>query len=262
MTRTNIVGIVNVTPDSFSDGGEAFDVRAAVARVYAHAQAGADIIDIGAESTRPGATALGWREEWARLAPVLEALRGDMASGALTISVDTYHPETAAQALDAGVHIINDVGGLRDAAMRQLLATCDGPIISMHALSLPVNRDEQLPPETDMAAFLDDWVRAQLRLCDESGIARERLVLDPGLGFGKSAQQSLGMMQAVMARVHTRERWLIGHSRKSFLKQFTEDASERDMLTRGFSALLMQAGIAYIRVHDVAGHVALREAVV
>lgn len=252
---TKIVGIVNLTPDSFSDGGLA--LNDAVARIHTLAEEGADIIDIGAESTRPGATALTADEEWARLAPVLS----QVTKGDLTISIDTYHAQTAKRALDAGVQIINDVGGLRDDAMGALLAQCDCKIISMHALSLPVKKEETLDEAIDMGIFLRDWVSAQKERLTKFGIAHERVTFDPGLGFGKSAIQSFHAMNYVITRDHMSESWLIGHSRKSFLNLFEQrDATQRDGLTRSVSAMMLARGVAYIRVHDVAGHVALRKA--
>ncbi len=252
---TKIVGIVNLTPDSFSDGGLA--LNDAVARVHALADAGADMIDIGAESTRPGAVALSADEEWARLSPVLS----QVAKKGIAISIDTYHVETAKRALDAGVQIINDVGGLRDDAMCALLAQHDCGIISMHALSLPVKKDETLDASIDLGIFLRDWVSAQKERLSAFGIAHERVTFDPGLGFGKSAVQSFHAMNYVLTRDHMSESWLIGHSRKSFLNLFEQrDAADRDGLTRSLSAMMMARGVAYIRVHDVAGHVALRKA--
>lgn len=259
MSRTKIVGIVNVTPDSFSDGGIALDATAAITRINALLNTGADVIDIGAESTRPGAVALTWEEEWQRLAPVLAALHGDIS--AIRISIDTYHPETAVRALDAGVVMINDVGGLRSPEMRRLLAQHDCDIISMHALSLPVNSAETLAEDTDMALFFNDWAAQQYAVCEEAGIATARLTLDPGLGFGKTPAQSAAALRAVIQRDHSQESWLIGHSRKSFLKLVSSEDGTRDDITRTLSAVLMHAGVAYIRVHDVAGHVVLREVI-
>lgn len=251
---TKIIGVVNLTPDSFSDGGLA--LGDALGRIHALAEAGADIIDIGAESTRPGATALTANEEWERLAPVVsQAVKSE-----LTISIDTYHARTAQRALDVGVQIINDVGGLRDDAMCALLAQHRCQIISMHALSLPVKKEELLDASIDMGIFLRDWVSAQKERLTQFGIAHERVVFDPGLGFGKSPIQSFHAMNYVLTRDHMSESWLIGHSRKSFLNLFEERAAhERDGITRSLSAMMMARGVAYIRVHDVAGHVALRK---
>lgn len=252
---TKIVGIVNLTPDSFSDGGLA--LPDAVARIHTLAQDGADIIDIGAESTRPCATALTADEEWARLSPVI----GEVAKSGLTLSVDTYHVETAQRALDAGVQIINDVGGLRDDAMCKLLAKHDCGIISMHALSVPVKKDETLDASIDIGIFLRDWMDAQKKRMAQFGIDDARVTFDPGLGFGKTPIQSFHAMHYVFTRDHMSENWLIGHSRKSFLNLFEpRDAKDRDGLTRSLSAMLMARGVGYIRVHDVAGHVALRKA--
>lgn len=253
MKRPALLGIVNVTPDSFSGDG----VTGGAA--FAHAQQlmddGADILDIGAESTRPGASPLTAGEEWARLAPLLAALRDTSWRKNIRLSIDTRHAQTAVRALDWGVDIINDVGGLNDAAMLEILAgyTCD--IIVMHALAVPADPAILWPETTDVVQEISIWKQAIINRAETSGIASERLIFDPGIGFGKSAEQSLALILSAKKLVASGGRWLFGHSRKSFLRLFTDaPASERDALTRAYSAQLADAHVHYIRVHDVAGH--------
>ena len=254
MSRPKIVGILNITPDSFSGGFASVD--AALGQFETLTANGADLIDIGAESTRPGATPLDAGEEWARLAPVLSALR--LHAKNIPLSVDTRHPETAARALDCGVGIINDVGGLRDARMRALLAQHPGDIIVMHALTLPADPAVCWPAEVDLVEALVAWKNEIIARAQQSGIAPERLIFDPGIGFGKTSQQSWAILAHAHALVNTGGRWLFGHSRKSFLTCVRDvPPAERDALTLTCSALLAAAGVHYLRVHDVAGHHAL-----
>lgn len=259
---TKIIGIVNATPDSFSSEyqGE-YLPELAIKALYNQLEAGADIIDIGAESTRPGAMALHAEEEWARLAPVLAAVQADMLAAHLHISVDTYHPLTAKRALDMGVQVINDVSGLQNPSMCEVLAQYDCGIISMHAVSLPANKNKTLPADTNIKKWLNHWLNGQKETLGKYNIKEERVTFDPGIGFGKTAPQSLRLMAEILARNHLQERWVIGHSRKSCLNLIEEHpAPKRDGLTRAFSAQFMLAGIYAVRVHDVIGHAALRVA--
>lgn len=258
MNRPTLMGILNVTPDSFSGGGQMG--ADAIAAAKALAQDGADIIDIGAESTRPGALPITPEEEWVRLAPVLEGIANAPWRAGVRLSVDTRHAPTAARALELGVEIINDVGGLRDAAMVELLGEHDGDIVVMHALSLPVDPALTLPPQADAVAEIMGWKSRVVAQALAFGIAPERLIYDPGIGFGKTPAQSLDLMLRADALVASGGRWLFGHSRKSFLTLFTDaPAAERDALTRAFSAQLAQQKIPYLRVHDIAGHRAMFE---
>ena len=248
--RPKLVGILNVTPDSFSDGGAFLAPAQAQAQLEHLLAAGADMVDLGAESTRPGAAALDATEEWARLAPVLGAL----PPGA-RISLDTRHAETAARGLDAGVDIINDQGGLRDPAMRRLLAQAQCPVVVMHALSLPARSQEHSPENVDVVEEIIRWKAEVTAHAEQCGIAPERLIYDPGIGFGKTKHQSLSLLRRADALVASGGQWLYGHSRKSFLTLFTNaPAAERDRLTLAFSQLLARCGVQYLRVHNVAAH--------
>jgi dihydropteroate synthase len=283
--RPALMAIVNCTPDSFSGDGRSGE--AAWAHLLSQCDAGADLIDVGAESTRPGAVALASEEEWQRLAPILQrAGRADWRRR-ITLSVDTRHAETARRALAEGVDIVNDVTGLRDAAMREVLAASRCDVVVMHALSVPVDPTEVLPPEVDVVRHVLEWAGVMRDRARCEGIHPDRLILDPGLGFGKTGPQSLRLILEARRLVADGGRWLYGHSRKSFLGLFTAASagpmvtspppadkalapgaaavrpsggpSPRDDLTLAFSAMLAHQGVAYLRVHEVRRHVELFE---
>lgn len=249
---TRLVGILNLTPDSFSDGGQFVNPAAAVAQYHQLLEDGAAFVDMGAESTRPGATPLGDEAEWARLEPVLAQL--DLSR----VSIDTYHAESARRALAMGAAVINDVGGLGDAAMRAVLAASDCPVIVMHALTLPADPAVTWPEGTDPVAAILAWKRDITQLAIASGIAAERLIYDPGLGFGKTAEQSLALLDRVAELVRSGGDWLYGHSKKSLYKSIEKNENvSRETLTVDYSRRLIEAGVQYLRVHDVAAHRAL-----
>lgn len=280
MRRPALMAIVNCTPDSFSGDGRSGE--AAWAHLLSQCDAGADLIDVGAESTRPGAVALASDDEWQRLAPILQrAARADWRRR-VALSVDTRHAETARRALAEGVDVVNDVTGLRDAAMREVLAASRCDVVVMHALSVPVRPTEVLPPEIDVVGHVLAWAAAVREQARSEGIHPDRLILDPGLGFGKTGPQSLRLILEARRLVAEGGRWLFGHSRKSFLGLFTAapagpvvttpsstdqalapgaaaSASPRDDLTLAFSAVLAHQGVACLRVHEVRRHVELFE---
>lgn len=253
MNRPALMGIVNVTPDSFSGDGKLADD--AVRHAEALLDAGADILDIGAESTRPGATALTAEMEWTRLEPVLTKIIGHHWRSRVRLSVDTRHAVTAARALALGVDIINDVSGMQDPEMAKALAEHSCDVVVMHALSVPAESHNVLPPDCDVVAEILRWKKRITEFAKAHGIAPERLIYDPGIGFGKSAEQSLRLIEQAAELKQSGGRWLVGHSRKSFLKLVTEKAAgDRDGPTLEYSRQLAQAGIDYLRVHDVQGH--------
>ena len=263
MPRSNIMAVVNITPDSFSDGGKSFTKEDALANCRQLVEEGADILDLGAESTRPGATPLSHEEEWARLSPVLSELVAAPWLGAVQISVDTRHAETAKKALELGAHIINDVSGLTQPAMCDVLAQHQCPVIVMHALSIPASKTELLPENTDMVAFIKHWQSDVEAIAVEHGIAAERLIYDPGVGFGKSPTQSLQLLTYFPEYAYAPEKWLIGHSKKSLFSLLgIEKAANRSEVTLCASAFLFAQNAGYLRVHDVATHKQLRDALV
>lgn len=258
MMRPALMGILNVTPDSFSDGGRMGE--AAVAHAKQLVADGADILDIGAESTRPGATLLTADAEWDRLAPVLHAIHAASWARDVRLSVDTRHPQTAARALATGVHIINDVGGLRDSSMLELLANHANDVVVMHTLGLPADSATTMDVGCDVVAELLAWQTSTAQRAADYGIAKERLIFDPGIGFGKTAEQSLALIMGAATLVAQGGRWLFGHSRKSFLALFADvPAAERDALTLAFSAQLAAAQVPYLRVHAVKAHTTLMD---
>jgi 2-amino-4-hydroxy-6-hydroxymethyldihydropteridine diphosphokinase/dihydropteroate synthase len=252
--RPGFVGIVNITPDSFSDGGSYALPPDALRQITALLAAGASVIDLGAESTRPGATLLSAQDECARLKPVIDALPKRRN---WLLSVDTYHPETAALAMAHGVDWLNDVSGLRDARMLEILASTDASVVAMHSLTIPADPAELLPEDVDPIAEVAHWAEAVLLRAEKAGIARARVILDPGIGFGKSKRHSLALVHrfAELKELFPKNRWLVGHSRKSYLTLFGDiPPAARDALTYAHSLLLAHQGADYLRVHDVAGH--------
>jgi dihydropteroate synthase len=243
--RPLVMGVINVTPDSFSDGGRFLDPAAAIAQAERVAAEGADILDIGAESTRPygNAVAVSLEEERARLAPILPAV---VALG-VPVSIDTMKAAIAAWALDAGAAIVNDVWGLqRDAAMARVVAEHGVPVIVMH------NRDAA-DPDIDIIKDVTEFFSRSLELAWEAGIDRDRIVLDPGIGFGKTPEQSLTCIARLEAWRGFNLPLLVGASRKRFINSIVpSEPAER--LGGSIAAHLIAAenGAAIIRVHDVA----------
>jgi 2-amino-4-hydroxy-6-hydroxymethyldihydropteridine diphosphokinase/dihydropteroate synthase len=253
------MGIVNLTPDSFSDGGELTSWGSIDAHLDRMWEAGVQIIDLGAESTRPGATQLTAAEELRRLVPVLERVLAKFRPQRLRplISVDTYHPETAQHALALGVDIINDVGGLSDPAMLELAATHAADWVAMHHVSLPADPRRTLPAGADVGAAVEQWLEERLTAWARAGLCLDRVIFDPGIGFGKNPLQSLGLLRDIRRFHKYGLRCLVGHSRKSFMRGFgSHDPHERDLATVGASLQLCQQGVDVLRVHDVALHVA------
>jgi 2-amino-4-hydroxy-6-hydroxymethyldihydropteridine diphosphokinase/dihydropteroate synthase len=253
------MGIVNVTPDSFSDGGELADPQDVEERAFALVAAGAELIDLGAESTRPGATPLSADDEWVRLEPALGRLV-DRYRGVLLrprLSVDTYHVETARRALKLGADVINDVSGLTTPAMIELAATSGAEFVAMHNLGVPADKSRTLPADQDPTTAVERWLDERLREWERAGLDLGRIVFDPGIGFGKNALQSLRLLRNIERLQRFGLRLLVGHSRKSFMHQATAaDKLERDLFTIGASLCLCRAGVDILRVHNVPAHTA------
>ncbi len=256
--RTELVGIVNVTPDSFSDGGDAFLPEEAIARVAQCFLEGAAVVDIGAQSTRPGAEFISAPQEWQRLEEVLpEAVRLARGCGG-TVSVDTFHPEVAQKALALGVDWINDVTGLENPAMVEVVRASACRLVLMHSLGVPPQRDFTLDAGQDPLHVLNDYFLRRIEALQAAGIEKSRLLLDPGIGFGTTPAQALAVLvRAGELHIHGVD-LLVGHSRKSFLGLFTQAPStQRDDLTLAFSAMLASGGVRYLRVHNVLRHATL-----
>lgn len=250
---TEVVGILNITPDSFSGGGS-IDPQAILAKAQALIAQGADVLDVGAESTRPDATPLNAQEEWARLAPIWPQLAALCREHYLPLSLDTRHAQTASKALAIGCDWVNDVSGFNDPTMLDAVRGAGCRLVVMHSLSVPAVRGEALPPETDICAFMQSWIAQTQARLEQEGVDADRLIFDAGIGFGKSPRQSFALL-ANLAQWRGEATLLMGHSRKSFLSAITDaPAEQRDAVTRAISAMLAAQKVEYLRLHDVSGH--------
>jgi len=245
------MGILNVTPDSFADGGAPLTPDAAIARAIHMARAGADLIDIGGESTRPGAEPVSAEEEWRRLAPVLEGLRNRLD---VPVSIDTSKADVAARAIDLGAAIVNDVSALaRDPAMAGLVARRNVPVVLMHMRGEPRDMNERASyadPVAEVAAELG----ARIQSAEAAGISRDRIIVDPGLGFAKRAEHSLSVLAGLPRLASLGCPILVGSSRKSFLTAALGPRPPADRVW-GTAAAVTAAvllGAHIVRVHDVA----------
>ncbi|AWE42989.1 dihydropteroate synthase [Actinobaculum sp. 352] len=244
------MGILNVTPDSFSDGGAWMNVDDAISRGYELIRQGADIIDIGGESTRPGATPLSAQKEWDRIGAVVRAL----AQTETVVSVDTYHAHTARRAADAGASIINDVtGGAGDPSMFSAVAATGCTYIMQHMRGMPQSMDsmaeyDSVPEEVaaELAAAMERAISA--------GVRREQIILDPGFGFAKVAHQNWDLAAHMEAVLALGAPVLVGVSRKRFLAEVTDggEPEDRDAATAALTSYFAQLGVWGVRVHDVA----------
>ncbi|OMG29602.1 dihydropteroate synthase [Actinomyces naeslundii] len=267
--RTLLMGVLNVTPDSFSDGGRWTDPEAAVAHARELIAQGADIIDIGGESTRPGAQRVDVDTEISRVLPVVRALLADGtdgSAGSAIVSVDTIHAATAEAAIDAGAHIINDVsGGLADPAMPALIARAGVVYVCQHWRGDPETMDRLTDYPGGVVAGVEAELRERLDELDAAGVDRSQVVLDPGLGFAKTHEQSWELLAATARLIaDLGQPLLVGSSRKRFLAQAAEaDATpvQRDAVTAATTALAAAAGAWAVRVHEVpANRAAVRTA--
>ncbi len=245
-----VMGILNVTPDSFSDGGEFFDADRAVERGLQMVADGAAIIDVGGESTRPGSASVSAAEQIKRVVPVTEALS---ARTDVPISVDTYEFEVAKAALDAGAGMINDITALGDERIAELAAERCVPVVLMHMLGTPATMQVE-PRYGDVVAEVRDFLLERADRAERSGVSKDMIFIDPGIGFGKTFEHNLRLLKNIDKFVATGYRVLVGASRKSFIGKITgrEDPSERIYGTASTVALCAAAGVSIVRVHDVA----------
>jgi dihydropteroate synthase len=252
LQRPLVMGIVNITPDSFSDGGKFLSRDRAIAHARELIAAGADIIDIGGESTRPGADAVSLADELERVLPVLEALVED----GVPISVDTQKPEVMVAAIRAGASMINDVNALQaEGAVEALVqpgAHSKIAICLMHKQGSPLTM-QVLPRYEDVVDEVHDFLLARASACEAAGIARERIVIDPGFGFGKTVEHNFALLRGIPRLVQAGYPVLAGFSRKASLGAITGRPVEQRLAASLAVALLAaQAGARIIRVHDVA----------
>lgn len=239
------MGILNVTPDSFSDGGLHGSTAAALARAEALILQGADILDIGGESTRPGATPVSVQEEMDRILPVIEALRG------IPISVDTFKPEVMTAAIAAGVHMINDIEALQNPAAMQAVCNANVAVCLMHKQGSPETM-QILPQYTDVVAEVQDFLAARIADAVAQGIDADRILVDPGFGFGKTLAHNLELLRRMSEFKSLGVPLLAGMSRKSMLGAITNRAvGERMPASIAAALMAVQQGAAVVRVHDV-----------
>lgn len=266
-SRVQVMGVLNVTPDSFSDGGKYDDAERAVARAFEIEAEGADILDIGGESTRPGRPGLkpvSAEEELDRTLPVIESLRGRLR---IPISIDTTKSEVARAAIDAGAEIINDISGLRfDPALADVAAESGAALVLMHSRGEPETL-HQMPPVEDIFAEVIGGLRRSIEQASRRGVRRERIILDPGIGFGKTPEQNLQLINELDRIIAEFDLpILLGTSRKSFIKRTLDkimtadardDRRERVAGTAATVAIGVLRGARIVRVHDVGEMVAL-----
>ncbi len=249
LSRPQVMGVLNVTPDSFSDGGDFFSVEQALARALTMQAEGAAIIDIGGESTRPGAQPVPVEEEIRRVVPVIEALRARLR---VPLSIDTQKPEVMRAAVAAGAGLINDVNALRAPGALQAAADCSVPVCLMHMQGEP--RSMQAAPHyEDAVGEVGAFLQERLAACAEVGIDPQCILLDPGFGFGKSVQHNLQLLAGLHRLTGLGRPLLVGLSRKSMIgKMLGLDVAQRLPASIALAVLAVERGATLVRVHDVA----------
>jgi dihydropteroate synthase len=248
-SKVLVMGILNVTPDSFSDGGRFLDESSIAEQIDTMVEAGADIIDVGGESTRPFAEPVPPAQELDRVLPAIRLIR---QRSVIPISIDTTKAAVARKALAEGADIINDISALRfDPEMLSLVKETEVPVIIMHMQGTP--SDMQVDPHYDDVVFeINDFFEKRLAWAVENGISRKRFILDPGIGFGKTVGHNLSILKRVQELTELGCPVLIGHSRKAFIgKVLGAEVDARDVATAAISALCVPKGVSILRVHDV-----------
>lgn len=247
--RTAVMGIVNVTPDSFADGGRYLDSEKAIAHGIALASQGADIVDVGGESTRPGARPVSAAEEMGRVLPVIRGLRRTLS---IPISIDTTKADVARAAVDEGADMVNDISALRfDPAMAPLVAAAKLPVVLMHMLGTPRTM-QQSPRYQDVVEEVKEFLRRRIRFALEAGVSAERIIIDPGIGFGKNLDHNLALLRGLPSFASLGQPLLVGPSRKTFVGKLL-DAGPEERLEGSLAAAVaaVLAGANIIRTHDV-----------
>jgi len=247
---TLVMGVLNVTPDSFSDGGRFLDADKAVEQGLKMAGDGAAIIDVGGESTRPGSESVSAQQQIKRVVPVIKALAKKIS---VPISVDAYSYEVAKAALDAGASMINDITALSDERMGQLAAGEGVPVILMHMQGRPQTMQKN-PTYSDVVKEVLEFLLQRAKNAEKSGIDKNKIFIDPGIGFGKTLEHNLELLRSIDKFVETGYRVLVGTSRKSFISRLTgkKKVAERIFGTAATVALCAAVGVSVVRVHDVA----------
>lgn len=250
--RTVVMGVLNITPDSFSDGGQFFELEQAIEQAEQMIAEGADIIDVGGESTRPGSEFVSEDEEVRRVIPVIKRLA---SSSSIPISIDTTKPSVARAALEAGAEIVNDISGLRfDPAIADEAARAKAGLILMHSRGTPKDM-QQLPPVTDILSEVISGLRQSVDTAEQRGVSRESIVIDPGIGFGKTAEQNVELIAKVdrLAREFPDLPLMIGTSRKLFIGKLLDNAPADQRLYGTLASVVVAVmnGAQIVRVHDL-----------
>jgi dihydropteroate synthase len=248
-SRTHLMGVLNVTPDSFSDGDKFFKLEDAVEQGIKMAEEGADIIDVGGESTRPGSDPVTLNEELSRVIPVIRALSEEIHA---LLSIDTYKAEVAKQALDAGAQMINDISALRfDPKMRKIAKEYDVPIVLMHIKGTPKNMQKD-PWYEDVIGEITKYLNQSIKMAQDSGMDKEKIIIDPGIGFGKRLEDNLNILKNLKKFSILRCPILVGCSRKSFIGKILDlPVEERLEGSLAALAVVLMNGANMVRVHDV-----------
>jgi dihydropteroate synthase len=247
LSRPLVMGIVNVTPDSFSDGGQHLQRDAALTHAQQLIVEGADMLDVGGESTRPGARPIGIQEELDRILPVIEGLRG----APVPVSIDTFKPEVMRAAISAGADMVNDINALQDAAAMKVVSTSQAAVCLMHKQGNPQTMQQQ-PEYQDVVAEVGEFLRERCAAAEAAGIQRDRIAIDPGFGFGKTLAHNLALLRALNRLAEPGVPVLAGLSRKSMLGALTgQDVAHRLPASVAAALIAVQHGANIVRVHDV-----------
>lgn len=251
------VGIVNVTPDSFSDGGKFSSPNRALRKVISFIKDGASIVEIGAQSTRPQANILNYKDEWKRLKPVLDRMYSTKSLKSFNISVDTFYSEIVLEIINNyPISCFNDVLGKIDNRTLSLIASKGCSIVVMHSLSIPPDKDKILNYDQSSINLITTWLRRRIEKLLSLGFTKKQIIIDPGIGFGKSYYQNIILLKKIKALKKLNCPVLVGHSRKSYINTFAPDIplKKRDLETISISQHLASSNVDYLRVHDVRGH--------
>ena len=248
LDRTRVMGVLNVTPDSFSDGGLFYEPDAAIRRGLEMVEQGADLIDIGGESTRPRSDPVSAEEEWRRVGPVLESLS---RKADVPLSIDTMKPEVARKAIQAGASIVNDVSGMRDPVLVRTVAETHAGVVAMHMLGNPKTMQEH-PEYADVLGEVKAFLAGRIAALETAGVASASIAVDPGIGFGKSLDHNLALMRGLEELAALGHPVVVGLSRKSFIgKLGAGEKGERLPASLAAAALAVSRGAQVVRAHDV-----------
>ncbi|ABD45009.1 dihydropteroate synthase [Ehrlichia chaffeensis str. Heartland] len=259
--NTKLVGILNYTPDSFSDGGQFFSIDKALQQVKHLINGGADIIDVGGESTRPtylytqhGNNTISQTEEWDRLKYILPKIIEIAHNHNVQVSIDTRYAKTAEKAIELNVDYVNDVSTLSDKNMLQVLQNSSVNVVITHSLGIPLIKNNTIPKNLDPINEIIIWAKKYIDKLTNAGIDKNRIIIDPGIGFSKTANQTFYILNNIDRLKVLNQKIYVGHSRKFFLTSYTSNDPTRDNATLAISIFLFQQGIDFIRVHNTHLH--------